>query len=219
VTRLPPGPFLYPILDADLLGGRACGAAVADLARGGARIVQLRAKGASDRVLFALAREAQSAARAAGVLFVVNDRPDVALMVGADGVHLGQDDLPPTEARRLLGPDAVIGWSTHSLEQLERAAAEPVDYLAFGPVFPTVTKRDPDPVVGPDLLRAARALTARPLVAIGGIDASRAALAIAAGADGVAVISALADARDLEQAARAFVARMRVPPAPAAPSD
>jgi thiamine-phosphate pyrophosphorylase len=208
LPRLPPGPFVYPILDADLLAGRPCGAAVADLARGGARIVQLRAKGVSDRVLFTLAREALSAARAAGMLFLVNDRPDVALMVGADGVHLGQDDLPPPEARRLLGPDAVIGWSTHSLEQLARAAAEPVDYVAFGPVFPTVTKRDADPVVGLDLLRAARALTDRPLVAIGGIDASRAALAIAAGADGVAVISALADAPDLEQAARAFVARL-----------
>jgi thiamine-phosphate pyrophosphorylase len=219
VARLPPGPFLYPILDADLLGGRPCRAAVAALARGGAGIVQLRAKGVPDRVLFALAREAQAAARAAGMLFVVNDRPDVALMVGADGVHLGQDDLPPEDARRLLGPEAVIGRSTHSLEQLERAAVEPVDYVAFGPVFGTGTKRDPDPVVGLDLLRAARALSARPLVAIGGIDASRAALAIAAGADGVAVISALADAPDLEQAARGFMARMRLLPAPAAPSD
>lgn len=209
--RLPPGPFVYPILDADLLAGRSCGAAVAGLARGGARVVQLRAKGASDRVLFALAREASTAAREAGVLFVVNDRPDVARMVGAGGVHLGQDDLPPVEARRLLGPDAVIGWSTHSLDQLERAAAEPADYVAFGPVFSTATKRDADPVVGLDLLRAARALTARPLVAIGGIDAARAALAIAAGADGVAVISALAHAPDLEQAVRAFTARMHEP--------
>lgn len=211
MPRLPPAPFVYPILDADLLAGRSCGAAVADLARGGARIVQLRAKGASDRVLYALAREARAAARAAGVPFVVNDRPDVALMVEADGVHLGQDDLPPVEARRLLGPEAVIGWSTHSLEQLERAAAEPVDYVAFGPVFPTATKRDADPVVGLDLLRAARALTARPLVAIGGLDLSRAGLAVAAGADGVAIVSALAGATDLEQAVHAFVARLRQP--------
>lgn len=208
MRRLPPGPFVYPILDADLLEGRSCGAAVADLARGGARIIQLRAKGASDRAFFALAREAQAASRAAGVLFVVNDRPDVALMVGADGVHLGQEDLPPVEARRLLGPNVVIGWSTHSLEQIERAAEAPVDYVAVGPVFPTATKRDADPVVGLGLLRAARALTARPLVAIGGIDASRAALAVAAGADGVAVISALLGAADLAAAASAFVAAL-----------
>jgi thiamine-phosphate pyrophosphorylase len=205
LARLPPGPFIYPILDADLLAGRPCAAAVADLARGGARVVQLRAKGASDRVLFTLAQDALRAAREAGVLFVVNDRPDVALILGADGVHLGQDDLPPAEARRLLGAEAIIGWSTHSLEQLARAREEPVDYVAFGPVFPTVTKRDADPVVGLDLLRAARALTTRPLVAIGGITAGNARATAGAGADGLAVISGLLAAPDLAAAARAFV--------------
>ncbi|MET0556736.1 MAG: thiamine phosphate synthase [Vicinamibacteria bacterium] len=206
MARLPPGPFLYPILDAALLAGRPCGAAVAALARGGARIVQVRAKGASDRVLFALAQEALAAARASGVLLVVNDRPDVALMLGADGVHLGQDDLPPAEARRLLGPDAIVGWSTHSVEQLDEAAAEPVDYVAFGPVFPTATKRDADPVVGLDRLRTARARTARPLVAIGGITTGNARATAAAGADGLAVISGLLSAPDLAAAARAFAA-------------
>jgi thiamine-phosphate pyrophosphorylase len=205
LARLPPGPFLYPILDADLLASRPCGAVVAELARGGARIVQLRAKGVSDRVLFALAREGLGVARASSVLFIVNDRPDVALMLGADGVHLGQDDLPPAEARRLLGADAIVGWSTHSLEQLDHAAGEPVDYVAFGPVFPTATKRAADPVVGLAGLRAARARTVRPLVAIGGLTLQNARDAATAGADGLAVISALMSAPDLGAAARAWV--------------
>ena len=144
-------------------------------------------------------------ARRGGALFVVNDRPDVALMVGADGVHLGQEDLPPAEARRVMGNDAIVGRSTHSLEQVRASLGEPVDYVAIGPVFQTASKANPDPVVGPELLREARALTDLPLVAIGGIDAARAVVAIAAGADGVAVLSALTDAPDLEQAARAFV--------------
>lgn len=205
MARLPPGPFLYPILDADLLGSRPCGAVVAALAGAGARIVQLRAKGVSDRVLFALAQEAAGAAREAGVLFVVNDRPDVALMLGADGVHLGQGDLPPAEARRLLGADAIVGWSTHSLEQLDHAAGEPVDYVAFGPVFPTATKPDAEPVVGLAGLRAARARTVRPLVAIGGLTLQNARDAAAAGADGLAVISALMSAPELGAAARAWI--------------
>jgi thiamine-phosphate pyrophosphorylase len=169
-VRLPPGPFLYPVVDADLLAGRSCGAFVLALARGGARVVQLRAKS-----------------------------------LGADGVHLGQDDLPPAEARRLLGASALIGWSTHSVEQVERAAAEPVDYVAYGPVYPTVTKRDADPAVGLDGLRAARALTRHPLVAIGGITLANARAVSAAGADGLAVISALLGAPDPEASARAFV--------------
>ena len=209
MARLPPGPFLYPILDVDLLAGRSCGAAVAALASGGARIVQLRAKGASDRVLLSLAREAQAAAREAGVLFVVNDRPDVALVLGADGVHLGQDDLPPEDARRLLGPDAIIGRSTHSPAQVAAATREPVDYIAVGPVFPTATKRDAEAVVGLALLREARAVTARPLVAIGGLTLARARETVAAGADGLAVVSALLTAEDLAGAARAFLAAAR----------
>jgi thiamine-phosphate pyrophosphorylase len=207
--RLPGRPFLYAIVDASRLAGRAAAEAAEALARGGAACVQLRAKDVTDRELFELARATAEGARRGGALFVVNDRPDVALLVGADGVHLGQDDVPPADARRVLGDGAIVGRSTHSLDQVRTALAEPVDYIAVGPVFPTASKGNPGPVVGPELLRAARALTDRPLVAIGGIDATRAALAIAAGADGVAVISALADAPDLEQASRAFVARMR----------
>jgi thiamine-phosphate pyrophosphorylase len=130
-------------------------------------------------------------------------------MVGADGVHVGQGDLPPAEARRIVGDDAIVGVSTHSLAQLDAALREPVDYVAIGPVYATASKANPDPVVGPDLVRRARALADRPLVAIGGIEHARAAEVVAAGADGLAVIAALMDAPDLEAAARAFVARMR----------
>ena len=183
----------------------AHGAAAESLARGGAALVQLRAKNETDRRLCALAEEARDGARRGGALFVVNDRPDVALIVGADGVHLGQDDVPPADARRLLGDDVIVGLSTHSLAQLEAASREPVDYLAIGPVFATATKRDAEPVVGLELVRRARSATGLPLVAIGGIDLARAAQVTAAGADGVAVISALLEREDLEGAARAFL--------------
>jgi thiamine-phosphate pyrophosphorylase len=206
---LPRGPFLYAIVDVERLGARPPGAAAEALARGGAAVVQLRAKGVPDRELLELSEDARDGARRAGALFLVNDRPDVALLVGADGVHLGQADLPPAEARRLLGDGAIIGHSTHSLAQLRAATSAPIDYAALGPIFATATKADAEAVVGLDLLRAARALTDLPLVAIGGIDHQRAPQAVAAGADGLAVISALLDEPDLERAARAFVAGMR----------
>lgn len=201
---LPPRPFLYPVVDLAALGSRPVGPAVSALAGGGARILQFRAKGVPDGRFLALAREALAAARAAGAILLVNDRPDVARILGADGVHLGQDDLPPRDVRRLLPPGALLGLSTHDLVQLEKAAAEPVDYVAFGPIFPTPSKADP--VVGIDGLRRARALTSRPLVAIGGITRGNAAGAVEAGADGVAVISDLLGAADLAAAAREFQA-------------
>jgi thiamine-phosphate pyrophosphorylase len=201
---LPPRPFLYPIVDAGVLGLRPVGEAVGALAQGGARILQLRAKDVPDRQLWELAREAQAAALAAGARLLVNDRPDVARLVGAAGVHLGQHDLPPAVVRGLLGPEALIGLSTHSLEQVRAAAGEPVDYVAVGPVFPTRTKANPDPVVGLALVREARALVDRPLIAIGGITRDNAASVVAAGADGVAVISDLLRAEDLASAARSF---------------
>jgi len=206
---LPSGPFLYPVLDVGLLGGRAVGTAVAAVAAGGVRIVQFRAKGLPDRRLFTLATEAAAAAREAGVLLVVNDRADVARMLGADGVHVGQDDLPPREVRRLLPSGSILGLSTHGLGQLDAARDEPVDYVAIGPVFPTRTKADPHPVVGLEIVRRARQRTRRPLVAIGGITAENARSVVEAGADGVAVISALLGADDLTEAARTFQARLR----------
>jgi thiamine-phosphate pyrophosphorylase len=205
---LPPRPFLYPIVDAAALGGRAVGGAVAGVVAGGARLVQFRGKGLPDRRFLELAAEALDAARAGGALLVVNDRPDVAIILGADGVHLGQDDLAPGEVRALLPPGTLLGVSTHDLEQLERAAGQPVDYVAIGPVFPTRSKTAPDPVVGLEMVRAARALTPRPLVAIGGITEDNAGSVTEAGADGVAVISGLLSQADLAAAVRRFTAAL-----------
>jgi len=206
---LPAAPFLYPILDVGLLGERSVAEVVAALVRGGARIFQLRAKAVSDRRLVAIAREALAAARQCGALLLVNDRPDVASIVGADGVHVGQDDLGPADVRTVLGPDAIVGISTHNLEQLQRAAREPVDYVAVGPVFPTLTKAEPDPVVGLDFIRQARGLVSQPLIAIGGIRQGNVRAVVDAGADGVAVASALLTADDLAKGAIAFRAAFR----------
>lgn len=197
---LPGRPFVYPIVDTACLRGRAAAAVVDTLARAGARLLQLRAKTEGDRRRLALARETLAAARASGALLVVNDRADLARIVGADGLHVGQDDLPAAAARALVGPGVLLGLSTHGLAQLQAAAAEPVDYVAIGPVFPTRTKENPDPVVGLEMVRRARALTSLPLIAIGGITADNAAAVVEAGADGVAVISCLLDAPDLAHA-------------------
>jgi thiamine-phosphate pyrophosphorylase len=205
---LPPRPFLYPIVDVAALGERAVGSAVAALAAGGAKVVQFRAKGLPDRRFLDLAAEALAAARAGGAALIVNDRPDVALILGADGVHLGQDDLDPRAVRTLLPPGALLGVSTHNLEQLERAAGAPVDYLAIGPVFPTRSKAAPDPVVGLEMVRKARALVTGSLVAIGGITEENARSVVDAGADGVAVISALLSQADLAAAGRRFAAAL-----------
>jgi thiamine-phosphate pyrophosphorylase len=124
------------------------------------------------------------------VLFVVNDRADVALLLNA-ALHLGQDDLAPSDARRILPAASVIGFSTHNEQQLRAADAEPVDYLAIGPIFATASKQNPDPVVGIDGLRTLRALTEKPLVAIGGITRESAPQVFEAGADSIAVIGDL----------------------------
>ena len=205
---LPPRPFLYPIVDIAALGERAVGSVVAALAAGGAKVVQFRGKGLPDRRFLELAAEALAAARAGGAALIVNDRPDVALILGADGVHLGQDDLDPRAVRTLLPSGTLLGVSTHNLEQLGRAAGEPVDYVAIGPVFPTRSKAAPDPVVGLELVRKARALAAGSLVAIGGITEENARSVVDAGADGVAVISALLSQADLAAAGRRFTAAL-----------
>lgn len=176
--------------------------------RGGARLVQVRAKSLTDAALLAMALEAVAAARAAGGVLLVNDRPDVALLAGADGVHVGQDDLAPRDARAVLPPGTIVGLSTHDDAQVEAAAGEPIDYLAIGPVFPTRTKADPRPVVGLDGVRSARARTRLPLVAIGGITAENARSVIDAGADGVAVISAVLAGGGVEAAVRRLTAAL-----------
>jgi thiamine-phosphate pyrophosphorylase len=201
---LPTRPFLYPIVDVDRLRGRAPGAVVTALVRGGVRLLQFRGKNLTDREFVKLAREAVAAAHAGGALLLVNDRPDVARILKADGVHLGQEDLTPRDARALLPPPSLVGLSTHDRTQVEAAKGEGVDYVAVGPVFSTGSKADPEPVVGLSLVAEARRLIECPLVAIGGITLGNAAQAMGAGADGVAVISGLLDSPDLEAAAREF---------------
>ncbi len=165
-------------------------AAAAAILEGGAGILQLRHKGHFSREIYACAERMAQLCSAAGVMFVVNDRADLALMLGA-ALHVGQDDLPPSAARRVLGDSGLIGFSTHNEAQLRAAADEPVDYLAIGPMFTTSSKENPNPVVGVEALCRLRSLTERPLVAIGGITRANAAAVLAAGADSVAVIGDL----------------------------
>jgi len=183
---------VYPILDCDTLARRGC--APSDAAKAlldaGAKILQYRHKEFWSRDVVTEAEGIAELCRARGVLFIVNDRADYAKLLGA-GLHLGQDDLPPKAARELLGPDAVIGYSTHNAAQLQAAGSEPVDYLALGPIYGTASKRNPDPVVGAANLRAWRALVQQPLVAIGGITRANAQEVWDAGADMVAVIGDL----------------------------
>ena len=198
---------LYPIADAD-----SCADVVAlaeAILAGGARLLQLRAKRATTRELIALARAVRERADRAGALLILNDRADVATLVGT-GVHLGQDDLPPAAARAILGPDAVIGFSTHNLAQLDAAVrAGGVDYLAFGPIFATRSKANPDPELGGAMLAEARARCPLPLVAIGGITAETIPSLRAAGADAVAIIGAIASAADPADATRRLRAAAR----------
>jgi thiamine-phosphate pyrophosphorylase len=185
-------PKVYPITDLRL-AGISHAEQVLRLVKGGATLVQLREKDLSSRDFYLQAEEALRVARSQGVKIIVNDRVDVALAIKADGVHLGQDDLPPESARRLLGDRALIGYSTHSLEQARKAANLPVNYLAVGPIFATRTKqRNADPAVGLEGLSRIRAATgAIPLVAIGGITSKNAAQVLSMGADAVAVIGEL----------------------------
>jgi thiamine-phosphate pyrophosphorylase len=185
-------PRIYPLTDV-AISGMPHKEQVIRLIDGGAFLVQLREKRLSAGDFYLEAESALKVARQKGVQIIINDRVDVALAVGADGVHLGQDDLPPEAARKLLGRDAVIGFSTHSVDQACQALSFPIDYLAVGPIFETTTKRDPDQVIGLEGLRAVRAAIGHclPLVAIGGINLSNAGAVLRAGADSVALISAL----------------------------
>ena len=182
---------VYPITDTQL-SGVSHADQVSLLADGGATFVQLREKNLPALDFYNEAKAALTVARQRGVTLIINDRVDVALALGAPGVHLGQDDLPPDAARKLLGDNAIIGYSTHTVSQAISAACLPVDYIAIGPIFQTSSKANPDPVVGLDGLRAVRkAIGDVRLVAIGGISQENAASVIDGGADSVAVISAL----------------------------
>lgn len=196
---------LYAIVDPRALGARDPVRFAAAVLAGGCARLQLRHKAGSDRALLELARALKSLCAERGVPFVVNDRADVAQLTGADGLHLGQDDLPLADARALL-PDAEIGLSTHDPAQAR--AATDADLVAFGPIFATTSKEAPDPVVGLDALGAICANSPRPVVAIGGIDLARAPQIREAGATYGAVIGALAKADDPTAAARALHAAL-----------
>ena len=184
---------------------------------GGARLLQLRWKDAGSGDLVRAARELTNRAAARDALLLVDDRVDAALASGAHGVHLGQDDLPADVARRLVGPDRILGLSTHTREQALAADASEIDYLGFGPIFATTTKATGYEPRGLEALAAIRALVRRPIVAIGGIRPESAPKVIAAGADAVAMISPLAGADDPTIAVRAALAVLEVT-APRGPS-
>jgi thiamine-phosphate pyrophosphorylase len=184
-------PRFYPVLDTFVLRERACPplAAAEVLVDAGVRILQYRHKGAWTDADYAEATEIRTLCHDNGVLYVINDRADYAKLLGA-ALHIGQDDLPPTAARRIVA-DEVIGFSTHNRTQLQRADTEPVEYLSLGPIFGTTSKLNPDPVVGVAGLKELRSLTAKPLVAIGGITLQNAPEVLGAGANSVAVISGM----------------------------
>ena len=185
-------PRVYPILDSQVLERRGLDlvTAAAAFLEGGAGILQIRHKGHWSREVFDRAKQVARLCLEAGAPLVVNDRADFALLLEA-GLHLGQDDLPPRDARRLLGSAPLLGFSSHNAPQLCAATGEPVDYVALGPVFRTDSKSNPDPAVGIEEVRRCRALLDKPLVAIGGITLKNARDVWNAGADSVAVIAAL----------------------------
>ena len=187
-------PLLHAIVDVDV--AERAGWTPQDLARayldGGAQLLQIRAKNLASGPLLTLCEDVVHAAGSYHASVIVNDRADIAAIAGAAGVHVGQEDLAPADARRLVGPEAVVGVSTHTVEQIEAAIREPITYLAVGPVFGTRTKDTGYPAIGLDLVSAAARLAGSvPVVAIGGITLDTAASVIAAGATSVAVIGDL----------------------------
>lgn len=200
---------LYVILDPTVGPERPLLDVLNAAAAGGAGIFQYRNKTASMKDAYAEAGPLRERASALGVLFLVNDRCDLALAIDADGVHLGQTDLPYSRARRILGADKCIGLSTHNAGQVKEAEQLRPDYIGFGPIFTPASKTDHDPVVGIEGLRQIRALTSVPVFAIGGIHADHVRQLIDAGANGIAVISAVMDASDITAAVAMFIGRMR----------
>jgi thiamine-phosphate pyrophosphorylase len=184
-------------------------------AEAGASLFQYRNKTAPMKEAYVEALALRQAAARAGVLFIVNDRCDLAMAVDADGVHLGQGDLPLNLARKVMGPNKLIGISTHNPDQVREATAGKPDYLGFGPIFKPGSKQDHDPVVGLEGLRAVRPLTSLPVFAIGGIQLEQVREVMRARADGVAVISAILKAADIKHVVKEFHARISTAASPA----
>jgi thiamine-phosphate pyrophosphorylase len=204
-------PPVYAILDPQVASS-SVSALAETLANAGITLIQLRDKHSSAGRIFEQASGLAAVLARRGIRLIVNDRADVAVLSGAGGVHVGQTDLPVEDARKICGPGRWVGVSTHSLEQLRAADRTSADYIAVGPIFPTGTKENPDPVVGVDFLRQARKMTAKPLVAIGGVTRESAAEVFGAGADSIAVIRDLLAAPDPGARAREYLAiaeRMR----------
>jgi thiamine-phosphate pyrophosphorylase len=197
-------PALYAILDTNG-AGEADASLPLILASAGVKLIQIRDKKASTRKIYDVARSLSETLRFAGVRIIVNDRPDIAALVAAGGVHVGQEDLPAEAARKICGSARWVGVSTHSLEQLREADRTSADYIAVGPIFPTATKENPDPDVGLEFLRAARQLSKKPLVAIGGITIESAKSVYQAGADCVAVVRDLISTGDAAKRARDYL--------------
>jgi len=202
---VPSFPPIYAILDPDF-GSPPLVALAETLANAGIGLMQLRDKHSPPRRIYDQACELTQILGRRKVRFLVNDRADIAALSGAGGVHVGQTDLPVEDARRICGPSRWVGVSTHNLEQLCAAERTSADYIAVGPIFPTGTKENPDPVVGVDFVRLAREMTRKPLVAIGGITRESAADVFRAGADCVAVIRDLIAVPDPGERAREYMA-------------
>ncbi len=205
-----PSGRIYAIADAEALHPTPLAAAVRDIAESGIRWIQVRAKRLSGSELFRQMEEcckALDASAGSGARLWMDDRADLAALFPVAGVHVGQRDLPPAAVRRVVGPSVWIGLSTHGKEQLEAADADPeVDVIAVGPIFPTTGKENPSPVVGLDFLRWARSRTAKPLVAIGGIESGNVAEVLAAGADTAAVLGAVCRGDDIRANCRRLLA-------------
>ncbi|HEY8597341.1 MAG TPA: thiamine phosphate synthase [Thermomicrobiales bacterium] len=193
---------LYLVTDERLSRGRATAEIVRAAIRGGIDVVQLRGKDLPAREQLAIGRELRAITREAGLLFIVNDRVDLALALDADGVHVGQDDLPAEVVRQLVGPEMIVGVSAATIPEARAARDAGADYLGVGAIYSTATKLDAGAATGPGLLGTIAGAVALPLVAIGGINATNVAEVIAAGATGAAVVSAIVAADDPEAAAR-----------------
>ena len=194
-------PYLvYVVTDETVSGGRSHLQITERAVEGGADVVQLRAKGLEGRAMLNVAKDMRDATKGTDTLFIVNDRLDIAILANADGVHLGQDDIPVDEARRISPPGFIIGVSVGSVEESLRAEKEGADYIGLGPVFATTSKDDAGPVCGLDLLNSVKDSVGIPVVAIGGITMDNAPSVIGAGADGLAVISAVLVPEDIAAA-------------------